>query len=537
METNTVDIAGKFTSRMLKPMARYAWLGWALPVALVLFLSLRQIGTADFWWQWSTGRWILDNGIPTHDPWLTTAEPRSWIETRWLYCVALYWSFENVGAWLPIIAVAAIYALGAGFALRAGNRAAPSWIAIAGVGLAAVAGRRFVVRPEAFTFLFLAATLWLIIRMRTDRLKSEWGVFWIGAVQVVWANTHALFAAGTGLCVVWLIVEAVSKGKLWKAALAAVAVSAVAALINPYGVHGALFPFVLLEELHVGAYRNNIVELRSPFAFGLSPSLIAHMALAAMVGWLAIRKRGDTFLLLACAATFYLSVTVVRNAPLFGLCAVAYISTCDLKPHKAPAWLATLCAAAIAYSFAIGAWTLEDRLGLSLDRSRYALPSAQTLVNEKGEVFNTLVEGSLLIVQRQRVFSDPRLEVLPQERFVEMLDYSRLIKPIPENFTVLLLTVDCPLTAKIIKDGGWRITGIDPLGIAFVREDGATINPSEVVAMASETIDLNPPEFSFFSRAKSPIPYRRLAMLFHNIGEEKAAADMRALARRVYPTR
>jgi hypothetical protein len=89
----------------------------------------------------------------------------------------------------------------------------------------------------------------------------------------------------------------------------------------------------------------------------------------------------------------------------------------------------------------------------------------------------------------------------------------------------------------LIKDGGWRIVGIDPLGIAFVREEGAVTDPSELVSMAKKTIDLDPPAFSLFSSARSPIPYRRLAVLFHNIGEVQAYNEMIRLARRVYPTR
>jgi hypothetical protein len=456
---------------------------------------------------------------------------------RWLFCVALYWSFENVGAWLPIVAAATVYAAGAGFALRVSDRAAPGWIALAGIALAAVAGRRFVVRPEAFTFLLLAITIWLIVKMRRGTLKTEWGVFWIGVVQVFWANTHALFAMSTGLCILWLAVEAVSISRLWKAALAATIVSALASLINPYGLQGALFPLLLLEELHVGEYRNNIIELRPPFAFGLTPSLFAHLSLAAAVAFFALRRRGDVFLLIACAVTFYLSITVVRNAPLFALCSVAFISTCDLKPHKALTWIAVPCAAAIAYSFLIGTWTVEDRFGFTLDRNRYALPAAASLKGVEGRVFNTLVEGSLLIAQGREVYCDPRLEVLPQERFVQMLDYSRLRKPLPAEFDVLLLTVDCSLTAKLIKDGGWKMVGIDPLGIAFVRAEGAVIDPKAVVEKARQSIELDPPAFSLFRTARSPVPYRRLAVLFQNIGEAEASREMRELAKRVYPSR
>ena len=523
---------------MLFAMARFAWLGWGLPVALVFFLGLREIGTADFWWQWATGRHILENGIPTHDPWLTTPEPRPWIEMRWIYCAALYWTVENVGAWLAIVAAAALYAVGVGFALLSGGKAAPSWLAASGVAVATVIGRRLVVRPEVFTLLFLGITLWLIIRMRQKRLNPKWGVPLIGVTQIAWANTHALFALSTALCAMWLFTELLQKSDLRKVAFTATLVSAAAALINPYGLEGVLFPFLLLQELHVGAYRNNIIELRSPLAMGFSPSLFAHLLMAASVGWFAIKKRGDLFLLLACAATLYLSLTVVRNAPLFALCAAAYISTCDLRSHRVPAIAAGIAAAAMAYAFAIGTWTVEDRLGFTVARNRYALVAAKSIEGENGNVFNTLVEGSILIAQRQKAFCDPRLEVLPQDRFLEMMDIARLKKPLPDHFQVAFLAIDTPLAGKLVNDSaGWRLAGVDALGIALVRDPSVHIDKNITVTRARAAVDLNPPAFSLLSRAASPVPYRRLAVFFRNIGEQQAADEMLTLARRVYPTR
>jgi hypothetical protein len=81
------------------------------------------------------------------------------------------------------------------------------------------------------------------------------------------------------------------------------------------------------------------------------------------------------------------------------------------------------------------------------------------------------------------------------------------------------------------------MVGIDPLGIAFVRAEGAVIDPKAVVEQARQSIDLDPPAFSLVRTARSPVPYRRLAVLFQNIGEAEASREMRELAKRVYPSR
>ena len=522
---------------MLSWMERRVWLGVGLPVALVFFLGLREIGTADFWWQWATGRYVLENGIPHVDPWLTTPEPRPWIEMRWAYCAGLYWSVENAGAWLAIVVAALLYAVGVGLTLIAGGRAPAAWLAGVGVAAATVMGRRLVVRPEAFTLVFLGLLLFLIVRVRQGQLSPKWALVWIALIQVVWANTHALFALATAVCSIWLVVELFERSDRRLVALIAVIITLAGSFATPYGLTGALFPFTLLGELHAGAYRNNILELRTPFAFGISPSLFAHMAMAVAVAVFGAKRRGDAFLLFVCAATFYLSITVVRNAPLFALAACAYISTCDLKPSRAPLWVAGIASALIAGSFALGTWTFEDRLGFKIAEHRYPIVSARAIKGTQGKVFNTLIEGSLLIAQRDKAYCDPRLEVLPQERFREMLAISRLERPLPEDFATVFLSIDSPLAAALVRDGGWRLAGFDPVGISMVREPGAVISRERLKELALKALPKNPPSFSWFRKAASPTPYRRLAVFFRNLGEDETADYLIAEARRIYPTR
>ncbi len=511
-----------------------------MPLLLVAFLSLREIGTADFWWQWATGRHILENGIPTHDPWLTTAEPQPWIELRWIYCVGLYWMVENVGAWLAILCVAALYVAGVGFAISAGGRAAPRWLMVAGVACAIAIGRRLVVRPEAFTLALLGLFLYLIARVRQKKLAPKWALTWLAAAQLLWVNTHALFALGPIMCAIWLACELIAKGEFRKVAATAFLITIACSFVNPYGTSGVLFPLTLLTELHVGAYRNNIVELRSPFVMGITPSLIAHMLLAFMVAICAWKKRGDSFLLIATATTFYLSLTAVRNVPLFAIVAVAYCSSCPLvvtKFSRYAAGVAGFVAVLVAYSFAIGTWTLEDRLGFGIDESRYGLSAARGLVEAGAPqpIFNTLVEGSLLEAERQRAYCDPRLEVLPQARFLEMLSIARLHQPFPAEFVSALVAIDSPIAAKLVKEGGWRLVGIDSVAIALVREEGASV--TMIGHMIGFHIPMFQPDFSWFRISQSPVLYRRIATFFRNLGDHETADDLMEEARRVHPAR
>jgi len=520
-------------------MGRYRWLGWTVPVAFVAFLSMREIGSADFWWQWAAGRHIVEHGIPWLDPWLTTAEPRPWIEMRWLYCIGLYLSVENAGSWLAILSAAVLYSAGLGFALKSGGGSARWMLGIGVVGAIAV-GKRLSVRPEAFTFAFLGMLLFLISRVRQEKLDPKWALIWMGLIQVVWANTHALFAIGPVFCTLWIIVELLLKGKHRRIAIAALLITTFCSFVNPYGLTGVLYPITLFGELHGGAYTRNIVELRSPFAMGLSPSLVAYVLLAATTFYCALKRRGDSLLLIFTLATFYLSITAVRNVPLFALCTVAYFVSCAWETSKAAhitAAAASAATAVFAYIFAVGTWSIEDRIGLTINESRYGLRAARALVEQKGagQVFNTLVEGSLLEAEGRRAYCDPRLEVLPQERFLEMLAIARLKKPLPDEYGSVLLILDCALAADLVKRGGWRLLGVDAVAISMVREPGARVSVEELETKALATLPQNPPPFSWFRRSLSPIPYRRMAIFFVNLGEPEIAERMMTEARRIYP--
>lgn len=520
-------------------MSRFPWVAWAVPVAVVAFLSLREIGTSDFWWQWAAGKHILAHGIPTLDPWLTTPEPRPWIEMRWLYCVGLYASVENVGAWLAIVCVAVLYAIGLAFALNAGAKGSP-WTMATGMLAMVAVSRRLSVRPEAFTFAFLGLLLFMIARVRQGKLKPGWALLWLGLIQIAWCNTHALFAIGPIFCFLWVALEILTKGDNLRPALAAVIVTAACSFVNPYGLQGVLYPLVLLGELHGGAYRGNIIELQTPFALGFSPSLVAHLLLAVWVFVCALRKRGDGLLLLFSAATFYLSITIVRNVPLFALCASAYITTCNFQPSAWSKWsqrLAVAVGVITAAVFAAGTWSIEDRTGLSVNKSRYGLQAARALVaaHPKGPIFNTLVEGSLLEAEGVRAYCDPRLEVLPQSRFLEMMSIARLQRPLPDTFQSVLLTLDSPLAAHLVKEGGWRLVGMDRVAISLVRQPGAKIARDELRRLALDALPHNPPPFSPFRKALSPIPYRRVATFFANLGDKEFADRIRAESLRIYP--
>jgi hypothetical protein len=163
------------------------------------------------------------------------------------------------------------------------------------------------------------------------------------------------------------------------------------------------------------------------------------------------------------------------------------------------------------------------------------LEAAKALATAQEPVFNSLLEGTVLIAQRRKAFADPRLEVLPPSRFTEMLEIARMKRPLPDRFQSVFLSLDSPLAGKLAMTDGWRVLGIDACGIVITKDAGQRADAGRVTGMAMELLPKDLPAFSWMRVARSPIPYRRVAAFLRNMGKAKEAEEMLSIARRIYP--
>lgn len=116
------------------------------------------------------------------------------------------------------------------------------------------------VRPEIFSYLFLAYFLFAIFRSKYQG-QYRW-LYALPIVQILWVNSHIYFALGPGLLFFYLVERFFSKSNgLDKKKLFWIFVATTAAtLINPNFLRGALAPFNILK-----GYGYSIVENQSIF--------------------------------------------------------------------------------------------------------------------------------------------------------------------------------------------------------------------------------------------------------------------------------
>lgn len=358
------------TSRSPEQLATAAPRGgdwpWLAAFLLLAFLiGCVEIEDPDIWWHLRTGQLIVErHEIPRHD-WFTYTNPESaWIDLHWGFqlIVAGLWSLGGAAALTAIKALLGAAALGiAVFTSRGGaswRRTVACWLPAA-----LIFSGRNQVRPEMFSFLFLAVELAIVAKLR-ERPQRAW---WLPAIQAIWINVHALFVLGL---VAWgcFLADAVVRRlrtdrrrlakqppddfRLWAGVTLAMAT---ASLVNPYGYRGAVFPLTLLGRIQ-GVDRDFYRQFAGEFdgvaefigAHGLLAGLtnvtIAMTLLLAALGAasfvrLAWRGRFDLYRALVFAAFGYLAWQSSRNSALFAIAGgwVVARNFAELSPAETPA--------------------------------------------------------------------------------------------------------------------------------------------------------------------------------------------------------
>ena len=304
-----------------------------------LAFAVQRLFAFDIWWQLAAGEWITTHGIPRVDPFSFGFPGREWIEPRWLWCLLVHAIHAGLG--LNFLILAKVLAICGVFGLLAASgRGHPRWAVALGSCLLLVAGHeRFMVRPELVSFLGLALTLLCFERYREGG-RAAW-IWALVPLQIVWSNAHTLWILGP--VTLWIalsgeLVQGLVGQRLGLASggldrtrrlhLAAVALSASAAtLVNPYGLRGVAFPFVLLGELRGGhLFSETIAEFRGPFAAGEAALDFRTVGLAAVIvlsaaSFLARPRDLKVGRLALWSAYLFLVLEARRNAALFGIVA------------------------------------------------------------------------------------------------------------------------------------------------------------------------------------------------------------------------
>jgi len=299
------------------------------PIANAIVFTVAALGgivpiqSYDYYWHLATGRWISEHhALPVTDPFALATDPIRWIDGEWLFQLPLYAVHSLGGDLLVTICRAlgvATLMLFLFMVLKrtAGIAGAAAIVSIAWLG----ADHRLGMRPET-----VATACVLVAVMLLLRKPFRWREFaFYLLITVIWINVHpsALLApviAGAALAGGFF--SGLDRGELLKRA-AVIPASALALLLNPFGISGVSGPIRLASLVRSGEFVNREWLPSSPLTF---PLLYVSAILALLVLIRVDQKRLVLDRVLMLLLFTFLAFRFVRNQGFFFLTAPLLIA-------------------------------------------------------------------------------------------------------------------------------------------------------------------------------------------------------------------
>ena len=228
-----------------------------------------------------------------------------------MFQVAISWMHEHGGIVGLDLAKCAITTIAVCLLVTARRRPWPVWVMLlAWLPAIMVLSGRMYVRPETLTLLYLSIFLAVIIRWdRNPRLA-----WLLPMTQVAWVNSQGLFVLGPIVLGFALLDSALSpasyapgRRKWWRTILLASLATGLACLVNPYGIHGALYPLELAATMRDPIFSKQVAELMT------IPDFIQ-----SSTGWRNLPLQLHALTMILGALSFVIPIFWVAGTRLFG---------------------------------------------------------------------------------------------------------------------------------------------------------------------------------------------------------------------------
>ncbi len=305
----------------------------------IFVLNFFEETDPDFWWHLATGRFIVESAtLPRTDIFSYTAAGQAWIAHEWLAEIAMFQLYRAGGYLTLVVVFASLITVAYATVFRTlrlfGTGVAASTLITAWMAAMSVASWN--VRPQAFSYLFFALYLHVLVR---SRLRHDRTVWLIPAIMIVWANLHAGYVMGLLLVGLFAAGEAVNRWTVRRVGTGGsagpygdeapslrryalvLAATVAATAVNPQGISLLLYPFQYAGTQN--ASMKFITEWQSPnfhnyyfFVFGAAMLLL-------MLG--PARRRQDWALALPLMAMTAMALQSIRVITFFAIAAAPYI--------------------------------------------------------------------------------------------------------------------------------------------------------------------------------------------------------------------
>ncbi len=460
---------------------------------LVATLFLPQVlNDGDTWWHLKLGDWIIRHlAVPHVGVFSFTHAASPWQADEWLSEVVMSTAY-SIADWRGLIAVFAIAAAATvWFVARSAGRAlagAPLALLLAiSVSLLAPS---LLARPHLLALPALAAWTAALARARDEERAPS---LYLLPLMTLWANLHGSFAFGLSLIGPFAL-EALLAHAARDAGFEVVRDwglfglgSVCAALINPYGLDGLLFPIRLILSSSLA----NIGEWRAQDFSRMGP---LEIALLSLLGVALLRPvRVPIVRLILLLALVHLGLNQVRHQMLLGV--VGPILLAKPLGLALPRAVATEAGRqrfpwATAAAFAVAALAVTIRLATPLVRTDgpYSPMAALRAVPQyvrRRPVLNDYAFGGYLIWQGVPVFIDSRSELYGDRGLAQYGELTKadrvLFDKVVARYAIgwTILSPSQPLARLLDADPAWRRVYADRFAVVHVRSPSEAPDPRD----------------------------------------------------------
>lgn len=437
-------------------------------------------------------------------------------------------------------------------------------------------GERIEIRPETFSYLFLALT-WLILE--NPHLSRPRRRLFLIPLFILWANIHIYFFLGLALYFFWILGRSWSPlaGRSWlsgvklKAAVRAVKPDIIdffllvgACLLTPNHIYGLFYPFNILRDYGYQIAENKSIfflnNLILNYNFLIFKIVLAVLVLGWLADWLVSRQTRWTDWLFGLFIST-LALLAVRNLALFGVVALVLLSSAWRRPvlflwKKIKVFFPGQQAAITVYSLSIililvladisfleidgqGRHNfLKEERGLGLAAG--SEDSFQFFRNSgfSGPIFNNYDAGSALIfglADKEKVFVDNRPEAYESRFFTEIYipmqnDQAQWQKYLNQyKFQTIYFSYNdaTPWSKvflnRILTDRDWAVVYFDRYYIILARKSATA--PALLAKYTINPLDYKIKIRDLAATADTAGKFH-LASLAQNLGQPEAAAEI-----------
>ena len=501
--------------------------------ALAFLMSFHTLSGVDIFWHLKAGEIICQtHEVPKQDLFSFTRAGAEWIDAQWLFQVVVYALHQSLG--YPGMVLFSAFLAALTWALILGIGYQPKrYILVTLLGLVSLvaASSRLKLRPESFSFFFIALEIYLIHQHQRGKKIA---LYFVPLLVWLWVNSEGLWPLGLFILLAFLIEEifflpGLNMQRYFKRAFPPAPAGAAARLgicfilsalfsfANPYGLKGVLFPWRLFREISFPGsfFAGYIGEFQNPFLYLPWLDLSAYIILilfSSVVLSMALRiRRVSPASILLWASFLYLSVISLRNVALFAVVAASVIGIAPAEGMNEGIFHSTrvrnFFSRARPYG-AAGILVILVWLGVDITTSRFFLrnksyvrfgpgaletefpvraseflKSISLHPDRLGEVkiFNDLDSAGYLIwsgYPEWKVYADPRLE-LYGENFFERYAYLFMNRQAFEiedqryDFDAVVLS---PVTRhklfarNLYLDRRWALVYLDGLNLIFLKD-------------------------------------------------------------------